>query len=167
MPCLSHIPSLPPPLYLSTMVQSTHNELQQCLKSSKWELPGARNQLPFRHQTKRNILPKTPHEKAVLAVKRLQHHCLYTEALAHAQEVLNDQAILLHNEFGGHSAAYYLQEICQLSHIQKSSWRVKSTWNAFLWSELKKMNDGAYLYYFVFYLLIDFDYSLSWRWELP
>ena len=102
-----------------------------------------------------------PHEKAVLAAKRLQHCHLYTEALAHAWEVLNNQAILLHNEFGGHSAAYYLQEICQLSHIQKSSQRVGGTWNVFLWSELKMMNDGVYLYYFVFYLLIDFDYSLS------
>ena len=167
MPCLPHIPSLSPPLYLLTMVQSTHNELQQLLKSSKWKLPGARNWLPFRCRTKQNILPRMPHEKAVLAAKWLQHCHLYTEALAHAWEVLNNQAILLHNEFGGHSAAYYLQEICLLSHIQKSSQRVGGTWNAFLWSELKMMNDGVYLYYFVFYLLIDFDYSLSWRWELP
>ena len=145
------------------MVQSTHDELQQRLKSSKRKLPGARNRLPFRHRTKRNILPKTPHEKAVLAAKRLQHRRSYTEALARAREVLNDQAILLHNEFGGHTAAYYLQEICQLSRIQKSSRRVESTWNAFLRSELKKMNDGAYLYYFVLYLLIDFDYSSSRR----
>lgn len=129
------------------MVRSQGNEgLPKRLTSGKRKLPGSRNRLPFRHRTKRAVLPKTPLEKASLAAKRLNHRRAYNDALARAREVLTDQATILRNEFGGHSIQYYLQEICQMSRIVKSGRRNESSWNAFLRSEVKKVNDGTYLW---------------------
>jgi hypothetical protein len=55
-----------------------------------------------------------------------------------------EQATLLREEFGGHTAEWYFEEIMQRARMSKSK-RSASRWNAFLRSEVKSINDGDVL----------------------
>ena len=96
---------------------------------------------PWRHRTKRTILQKMPAEKAEAAAKRSNYRQSYNDALSKARGIVMEQATLLREEFGGHTAEWYFEEIMQRACMSKSK-RSTSRWNAFLWNEVKSINDG-------------------------
>jgi hypothetical protein len=96
---------------------------------------------PWRHRTKHTILRKTPAEKAEAAAKRSNYRQSYNDALSKARGIVMEQATLLREEFGGHTAEWHFEEIMQRARMSKSK-RSTSRWNAFLWNEVKSINDG-------------------------
>jgi hypothetical protein len=97
----------------------------------------------WRTKAKRLYVTKPPAEKARLKEKRLSHKKDYNEALQEAQQIVHQQATLLHERFGGHSIQWYFQEILQQSQRQKSQCQV-TAWNAYLSSEVKRINNGIF-----------------------
>jgi hypothetical protein len=86
-------------------------------------------------------LQKTPAEKAEAAAKRSNYRQSYNDALSKARGIVMEQATLLREEFGGHTAEWYFEEIMQRARMSKSK-RSTSRWNAFLQNEVKSINDG-------------------------
>ncbi|KAG2126017.1 hypothetical protein DEU56DRAFT_743179 [Suillus clintonianus] len=93
---------------------------------------------PWRHRSKGRY-KHTASEKAALKEKRLAHRITYADALKDAREVVQEQAKLLHEKFGGHSIQYYHEELMQRARMAASS-RSPSRWNAFVRREVKRMN---------------------------
>jgi len=78
------------------------------------------------------------------------------EALAEAHQLVIQEAMKLHDRFGGHSIQYYYEEILHQSHFTKGQ-RSVTAWNAFLGAEVKCINDGKWQDYhhcFVFLLMM-------------
>jgi hypothetical protein len=97
-------------------------------------------QKPWRHHSKGRY-KHTASEKAALKEKRLAHRITYVDALKDAREVMQEQAKLLHEKFGGHSIQYYHEELMQRARMAASS-RSPSRWNTFVRREVKRMNQG-------------------------
>lgn len=94
-----------------------------------------------RKRTRRARAPTTAALKNALAGRRKARRVDYSTALKAARDVVHQQAVFLHETFGGHSIDYYCQEIMQRGHLERSR-RKASRWNVFLRHELKKRNAG-------------------------
>lgn len=90
----------------------------------------------------RVYIKKTRAEKRAIRDKNLVRRKDYAQALADARAVVRQQAEHLHEHYGGHSVQYYHQEIIQDSRITAAS-RKPSAWNAYLSSEIKRINEGT------------------------
>ena len=98
---------------------------------------------------KRGRRPMTYAERQLLNEKRAKRREEYEDALQEAMDGINESAAILREKFGGaHDLDYYKQQILQVSRKKDSS-RKTNPWNAFLRSELAKMNQGA-SYYSIF-----------------
>ena len=123
---------------------SRHKELAEgpvCHSSRKVALATSRSRLPWRHRTKRQTFKRSATEKAALAEKRHNRKIAYHEALTKAAESIYNEAIKLHELFGGHSIEYYLEELMQHSRLSKKK-RTVNSWNVFLRNEVKRINDS-------------------------
>lgn len=98
---------------------------------------------PWRRHAKPGIRP-TPAEKKLKAIERTAHKKEYRAALEAARASILDKATELHERFGGHSVDWYFEEIMQRGRLAKNS-REISRWNAYLRSEVRKMNDGMHI----------------------
>ncbi|KAG2074847.1 hypothetical protein BDR04DRAFT_976639, partial [Suillus decipiens] len=95
-------------------------------------------QKPWRHCSKGHY-KHTASKKAALKENHLAHCITYADALKDAHEVMQEQAKLLHEKFGGHSIQYYHEELMQHAHMAASS-HSPSRWNTFVWHEVKQIN---------------------------
>lgn len=123
------------------------NQLQK-LSTSKARKPWRRRVKPIK---------STPAEKKLKAVQRKVRKKEYHVALEEARASILDRATELHERFGGHSVDYYFEEIMQNGRLVKGS-RETSRWNAYLRSEVRKLNDGTYLIYQVVVHLLTCQY---------
>ncbi|KAG6880938.1 hypothetical protein C0992_002299, partial [Termitomyces sp. T32_za158] len=83
---------------------------------------------------------KTPAEKADAKAKRKARRDDYAAALQEAFEVVNQEAIKLHERFGGHMLEYYKEEVLQIGCLTGEK-RAVSRWNAYLRHKAKKLNE--------------------------
>jgi len=95
---------------------------------------------PWRRRAKPTV-KSTPAEKKLKAVRRAVRKKEYHVALEEARATILDKATELHERFGGHSVNWYFEEIMQNGRLAKNS-RDTSRWNAYLRSEVRKINDG-------------------------
>jgi len=58
-------------------------------------------------RTKHKYIPQTPTEKALIKAKRQAIKKDYHKALAEAHQLVIQEAMKLHERFGGHSIQYY------------------------------------------------------------
>lgn len=99
---------------------------------------------PWRTRTKRVSIKLTPAEKAEKKARRQSEKTHYQEALQAAHAELWRIAEGLRNEFQKHSTQYYMEEITQISRLQKKQ-KIAGAWNAFVSKEVKRMNQGAFV----------------------
>ncbi|KAI9061958.1 hypothetical protein FKP32DRAFT_1604441 [Trametes sanguinea] len=98
--------------------------------------------MPYKTRRKNHsLITKTPAEKKLIAERRAETRTKYQESLKEAREVITEKAAELNATFGIHSIKYYEEEIFQTARIIKQK-RKTSGWNAFIRSELKRMNDA-------------------------
>ncbi|KAG6896214.1 hypothetical protein C0992_009682 [Termitomyces sp. T32_za158] len=98
---------------------------------------------PYRLKKKRITLKKTPAEKREANEKRRERRQSYQEARSAAWDLLEQEAMKLHERFGGHSLQWYKEDILQVGRLKGDS-RGVSRWNAYLRAEAKRLNaDGA------------------------
>jgi hypothetical protein len=126
------------------MVRQSSADGPQRFKSLSRKLSTAKTRYAWRTKTKRKYIKRTPAEKAALKEKRQSEKKMYNDALQEAREVVLQQATQLHERFGGHSVQHYFEQILQQSRMKKRSRKV-SRWNAYLRSEVKRINDGKLL----------------------
>lgn len=126
----------------------TDNTTPQRFKSSSRKLVIKKTRL-LRKKITRVYIKKTKAEKRAIRAKNLARRKDYAHALADARAVVRQQAELLHENYGGHSIQYYQQEIIQESRITTATRKV-SAWNAYLSSEIKRINGGMYRCFFFF-----------------
>lgn len=88
-----------------------------------------------------SIQKKTPAEKKAIREKNHARRTEYAAALAAAQAVVRAEAQLLRDKFGAHSLQWYMEAILQQPRITKGTRKV-NRWNAFLQSEVKRINSG-------------------------
>ncbi|KAH9951710.1 hypothetical protein B0H21DRAFT_684804 [Amylocystis lapponica] len=103
-----------------------------------------RIRIPWRRKTKRQVIQKTPAEKAFSKEKRRARKSALADALANAQETLWESARSMRETFGQHNTEYYYRLImqCPQASLQR---RAVNRWNAYQRMELKKLNDGMYI----------------------
>lgn len=106
-----------------------------------------RTRTPWRTRTKRTVIKLTPAEKAQRKIRREEEKMSYHHALMEAQTEVQKLADDLREKFGKHSSQYYLEEIMQISRLQKKR-KVTGAWNAFVSMEVKHMNSGMIYNYF-------------------
>lgn len=94
-----------------------------------------------RKRIRRTRAPVTPALRKALATRREERQAEYQSALNNARSAVTQQASLLRETFGGHSAEYYTQEILQRGRLERGR-RGPSRWNAYLRQELKTRNAG-------------------------
>jgi len=109
--------------------------------SRKAALVTSKNHLPWRTRTKRKIFKRSNAEKKALAEQRMDRKIAYRDALSQAADVIHNEAVKLHEQFGTHSVDYYLQDILQQSRLSRGS-RSVSNWNVFLRREARCINNG-------------------------
>ena len=81
-------------------------------------------------------------ECQLLREKRTKHWEEYEDALQKAIDSINKSAATLREKFSGaHNQKYDKQQILQVLHKKDNSRRM-NPWNAFMTSELVKMNKG-------------------------
>lgn len=118
----------------------TDNTGPQRFKSASHKLVAMKTRRVWK-KISRVYIKKTKAEKRAIREKNLARHKSYAQALADARAVVRQQAQLLHEQYGSHSVQYYHQEIIQESRIASASCKA-STWNAYLSSEIKRINGG-------------------------
>ncbi|KAF8066019.1 hypothetical protein FPV67DRAFT_1418617 [Lyophyllum atratum] len=94
---------------------------------------------PWRTRTARAIIKLTPAQKAAQKARRQEQKQTYQEALQEKHADLLKHAEDLHRRFGKHSVDYYMQEIMQVSRLQKKK-KSSGSWNAYVSLEVKRMN---------------------------
>ena len=109
---------------------------------------------PWRTRKKQQVIKLTPVEKAARKARRRQEKVTHQEALQNAQEEVRKLGEQLRSKFGKHTIQYYIEEIMQISRLQKKQRRA-GAWNAFVSKEVKRLNDGRYF----FYLICEVAYS--------
>jgi hypothetical protein len=117
-------------------------------KSSLRKLSTNKARHPWRHRNKNKRIPLTPPEKAQRKKDRLLHKINYKAAMQKAQDVMLEEAKKLRELFGGHSVEWYFQEIMQRSHVTKKKRKV-TLWNAYLQQEVKRINDGDLIHWYI------------------
>lgn len=118
----------------------TNNTGPQRFKSASRKLIATKTRKVWK-KINRVYIKKTRAEKRAIKQKNLARRKSYAQALADARGVVRQQAELLHEQYGSHSVQYYHQEIIQESRITTAS-RKTSAWNAYLSSEIKRINGG-------------------------
>jgi hypothetical protein len=98
---------------------------------------------PWKQRNKWRIIKHTNAEKKARAAIAAKHREEYHAALSASRQVLYDEAVKLHAQFGGHSIDYYLKDIVQETAATSS--RKVSGWNVFLHQEAKRLNEGISL----------------------
>jgi hypothetical protein len=121
--------------------------------SRKAALLTSKQRLPWRQRAKRKTIKKSTAEKKTLAEQRLNRKIAYRQALADATETIHNEAIKLHEQFGGHSIEYYREQLMQHSRLGKKR-RLVNGWNVFLRNEVKRMNDGMLVRFLYVYLTL-------------
>ncbi|KAG6848320.1 hypothetical protein H0H93_001197 [Arthromyces matolae] len=111
---------------------------QRLLNSSR-TLTSAKKRRPWRTRTRRR-LRLTEQEKAALKRRRQEAKESYHVALQTAQDSMLALAEGLRKEFGKHSVQYYLEELVQMSRLQKKKKKTGS-WQAFVSQEVTAAND--------------------------
>ena len=90
-------------------------------------------------------------QKALLQATRKQRKKDLNEALAEARARIWDEAKHLRERFGAHTEQYYYEQLLQTGRLMKTTRKV-NRWNAFLHAEVKRMNEGTYIFYLVYCL---------------
>jgi hypothetical protein len=124
-------------------MRQSNNETLPRMKAGLRKLSTSKKRVAWRHRTKPPTHRRTPAEKALRKAERKTRQEAYHTALEKARSVINEQATLLHEEFGGHSVQWYLEEIMQRGRLTQKKRRV-NRWNVFLRKELANMNAGMY-----------------------
>ncbi|KAF8896627.1 hypothetical protein BD779DRAFT_1668380 [Infundibulicybe gibba] len=95
-----------------------------------------------RTRTAQNQSQRTASRAAAIKEKRQARNQEYNEALQEAREMLLKKAEELQERFGKHTVQWYFEDIVQHSRIVKLT-RRPNKWNAYLRSEVKRINDGV------------------------
>ena len=70
---------------------------------------------PWRYRSKQQGIKLTTAEKNARKVRRAEEKIAYHTALMKAYRTVQNEATLLHQQFGAHSVGYYTEEIFQCS----------------------------------------------------
>ncbi|KAG6883539.1 hypothetical protein C0992_008524 [Termitomyces sp. T32_za158] len=97
---------------------------------------------PYCLKKKWIALKKTVAEKREAASKQHKRHESYKEARNAACELLHQEAVKLHEMFGGHILQWYKEDILQVARL-KGEVRGASWWNAYLHAEAKRIKEDA------------------------
>lgn len=123
----------------------TNTGFERFLSASR-KLSSHKTRTPWRTRTKRISIKLTPAQKALKKAQRLEAKETYHDALLNAQTEVQQLADGLRERFGKHSSQYYLEEIVQISRLQKKR-KVTGAWNAYVSMEVKRINSGTSIYY--------------------
>lgn len=122
------------------MARTSADTGPQRYKSASRKLFTSRSRRSWRTPA-RKYPKKTPAEKKAIREKNHARRTEYAAALAAAQAVVRAEAQLLRDKFGAHSLQWYMEAILQQPRITKGTRKV-NRWNAFLQSEVKRINSG-------------------------
>ncbi|KAG6894293.1 hypothetical protein C0992_006687 [Termitomyces sp. T32_za158] len=111
-------------------------------RSSSRKILSAAIRRPYRLKQKRVSIKKTAAQKEEAKKKREAHKEAYAAAREAASNLLDQEAIKLHEQFGGHSVQWYKEDILQMARL-KTETRAISRWNLFLRYEAKRQNQDC------------------------
>jgi hypothetical protein len=119
---------------------------QHSNEGSPDRIPGSRRKVGYtrqlwRRRAKRVTIPKTPMEKARIAVQRQEKKACHEEAYAAAEEVIMEEATKLSEKFGRQTPQQCYRSLLQRARISQKK-RSVSSWNAYLRREARRKNDG-------------------------
>ncbi|KAG6839858.1 hypothetical protein C0991_011012 [Blastosporella zonata] len=121
------------------MVKLSTNNFQRLLSSSR-SLSTSKKRTSWRTRMKSRDASNAQ-ARALKRIRRVEEKQKYQTALQEAQNQIFELANGLKNTFQKHSTQYYLEEIMQVSRLQKKK-KATSAWQAFVSKEVKAINDA-------------------------